>query len=145
MNRLLRAGDIFRFLALPQGCVFKGRIVYADDKWCPEPRPDFGVIRLDYDCKVTAIWTERKPEGWERKRETDMSELLLLDYEPGESWRVLETEMTGGGTAMGPHDVFPDGHLARCERTRNPGQELRLYQTGCFIGMAPPELLELVE
>lgn len=48
---------------------------------------------------------------------------------------VYKTFMGGGGTGMGPHDVFPDGHHVFCERADNPLIRVDFYQTGCFTAM----------
>jgi hypothetical protein len=45
----------------------------------------------------------------------------------------------GGGTGMGPHDVYPDGHHVTArrlkdQRTYDPdGLAIDFYQSGCFI------------
>ena len=56
-------------------------------------------------------------------------------------WRVEKVQKTGGGTGMGDHDVYPDGHcvVASCGKLA-----LRFYQTGCFNGMVPPSAVRLL-
>lgn len=52
---------------------------------------------------------------------------------------VTGTSQEGGGTGMGPHDVYPDGHRVRCVSVE-PGKEglrLNFYQTGAFTAMIP--------
>ncbi|MEN6549982.1 MAG: hypothetical protein ABFE07_28395 [Armatimonadia bacterium] len=48
---------------------------------------------------------------------------------------VTRTGMEGGGTGMGPHDVFPDGWHVDCEKFDDPSVELDFYQSGCFTAM----------
>jgi len=55
---------------------------------------------------------------------------------------VIKTVMDGGGTGMGPHDTFPDGHHVFCKKLKNDkyndnGPELDFYQTGCFHCVNP--------
>jgi hypothetical protein len=47
---------------------------------------------------------------------------------------VYRTAMEGGGTGMGPHDVYPDGHHVYCRRL-DDGVEVDFYQTGAFTAM----------
>lgn len=56
-------------------------------------------------------------------------------------WRVEKVAQSGGGTGMGPHDVYPDGHhvVATCG-----GITLTFYQSGCFNGMVSPAAVELL-
>lgn len=49
---------------------------------------------------------------------------------------VSHVAKNGGGTGMGPHDVYPDGHHVYCERTSD-GLKVDFYQTGCFTAMIP--------
>lgn len=51
---------------------------------------------------------------------------------------VLKTARDGGGTGMGYHDVFPDGHHVWCRKMLGNGQfgeEVSFYQTGAFTAM----------
>jgi hypothetical protein len=49
---------------------------------------------------------------------------------------VTHVASDGGGTGMGPHDVYPDGHHVHCERTSDR-LKVDFYQTGCFTAMIP--------
>jgi hypothetical protein len=49
---------------------------------------------------------------------------------------VTHTSMNGGGTGMGPGDVYPDGHHVYCERTSDR-RKVDFYQTGAFTAMIP--------
>ena len=60
-------------------------------------------------------------------------------FEEGE-FVVIDTREEGGGTGMGPHDVYPDGHHVFCKRLKNGeydenGEEVNFYQTGSFTCM----------
>lgn len=63
---------------------------------------------------------------------------------------VINNAMQGGGTGMGPHDVFPDGWHVVAKRLDkdgkwNPdGEEIAFYMTGCFTDMIPPEEVTIV-
>jgi hypothetical protein len=63
---------------------------------------------------------------------------------------VTSTSIRGGGTGMGPHDVYPDGHHVDCQLLMQQGFDLprramskkyplrvAFYQTGCFTAMIP--------
>lgn len=51
---------------------------------------------------------------------------------------VVKTQMTGGGTGHGPHDVYPDGHEVTIRQLKkdgtydDEGQAYRFYQSGAF-------------
>jgi hypothetical protein len=60
----------------------------------------------------------------------------------GTVYYVVEyARMEGGGTAHGPHDIYPDGwHIkARALKAGNKydpkGREIEFYQSGCFSHM----------
>lgn len=50
---------------------------------------------------------------------------------------VYKTARDGGGTGMGPHDVYPDGHHVYCERLDDRAVKVDFYQSGCFTAMIP--------
>lgn len=51
---------------------------------------------------------------------------------------VIKTQMTGGGTGHGPHDIYPDGHEVTIRQLKkdgtydDKGQDYRFYQSGAF-------------
>lgn len=53
-----------------------------------------------------------------------------FDYLCGK-YVVIKTEMKGGGTGHGPHDIYPDGHHVTCKNLKN-NQEISFYQSGSF-------------
>ena len=59
-------------------------------------------------------------------------------------YRVVATAEDGGGTGMGPHDVYPNGHHVFCEKKDDPNIFVDFYQTGCFTAMIEPEKIEPV-
>jgi hypothetical protein len=50
---------------------------------------------------------------------------------------VYKTAMNGGGTGMGPHDIYPDGHHVYCEKLDDQSQRIDFYQSGAFSAMLP--------
>jgi hypothetical protein len=50
---------------------------------------------------------------------------------------VIKTNHEGGGTGMGPHDVYPDGHHVFCQKVDDPTVRVDFYQTGSFTAMIP--------
>ncbi len=51
---------------------------------------------------------------------------------------VVKTVCDGGGTAHGPHDVFPNGHHVYCEKMVDSLDykiKVDFYQTGSFTAM----------
>ncbi len=48
---------------------------------------------------------------------------------------VYKTAKDGGGTGMGPHDVYPNGHHVFCERMDDQSVKVDFYQSGCFTAM----------
>jgi hypothetical protein len=54
---------------------------------------------------------------------------------PAGEYRVTRTSYGGGGTGMGPHDVFPDGHRVYAKPVNADEPLISFYQTGCFTAM----------
>ena len=48
---------------------------------------------------------------------------------------VYKTELDGGGTGMGLHDVYPNGHHVYCERLDDQSVKVDFYQSGSFTAM----------
>lgn len=48
---------------------------------------------------------------------------------------VYKTNCDGGGTGMGRHDVYPDGHHVFCRKLDAPDIKVDFYQSGCFTAM----------
>lgn len=57
-----------------------------------------------------------------------------FDYFCGE-YVVYKTKNEGGGTAMGNHDVFPDGHHVFCRKLEDAKMKIDFYQSGLFTAM----------
>jgi len=63
---------------------------------------------------------------------------------------VEEAQMEGGGTGMGPGDVYPDGWAVYARRlhddgTYDPkGEVIMFYMSGCFNNMVYMEDIEIV-
>jgi hypothetical protein len=61
---------------------------------------------------------------------------------------VTKTTYGGGGTGMGRHDVYPDGHEVECKKLTKDGgwdkngRKISFYQSGCFTAMITPEQIQ---
>ena len=59
----------------------------------------------------------------------------------GGEFLVVKSSLEGGGTGMGPHDIYPDGHHVTCKRLNidgtynEDGEEISFYQSGSFTSM----------
>ena len=45
---------------------------------------------------------------------------------------VTGTSLSGGGTGMGPHDVYPDGHHVKAQHVVHSNLKIEFYQSGSF-------------
>ena len=103
------------------------------------PRVDFSKLVFTHGSTMQVIVRETAADGWSREYP------VVLDLSPHDPslkesvWEVTSTCVTGGGTGHGKYDVYPDGHRVTAKRLDKPGQEVMFFQTGCFIGMRPPE------
>lgn len=75
------------------------------------------------------------------------SEIFVI--EEGE-FVVIRTSYEGGGTGMGPHDVYPDGHRVYCKKLKDgkydaDGIEINFYQSGCFTAIIEPKHLSVIK
>ena len=63
-------------------------------------------------------------------------------------WVVTGCEMSGGGTGMGPHDVYPDGWgVSACEVGQDvwpTGRVIFFRQSGCFTNILDESEVERV-
>ncbi len=58
------------------------------------------------------------------------------------SYVVTKQVEDGGGTAHGPHDVYPAGHHVYCKSLDHETEiELDFYQTGSFTAMIPDRVV----
>jgi hypothetical protein len=57
-----------------------------------------------------------------------------FDYLCGK-YIVTHTAFDGGGTGMGAHDVYPDGHHVFCVKADDDKVRVDFYQSGCFTAM----------
>ena len=72
------------------------------------------------------------------------AETTLRKDEAGD-YVVTRTSYGGGGTAHGPHDVFPDGHKVIAQKLKDGkydpnGIEISFYQSGSFTVMHTEEI-----
>jgi hypothetical protein len=50
---------------------------------------------------------------------------------------VYKTTEDGGGSGMGSHDQYPNGHHVFCERLDDRSVKVDFYQSGSFTAMLP--------
>jgi len=137
MQHPLHVGQVFR-------CPKFRSLVHEIDRDASPPKLDKTRLHFDSPATVRIPWTEKGPDGWERKHEHRV-EVLVEDPESlaWESFTVTEVDLTGGGNGHGPNDVYPDGHRVTARGTS--GRTVRFYQTGCFTGIVKPEDVELLD
>jgi hypothetical protein len=64
---------------------------------------------------------------------------------------VTDTNMQGGGTGHGPHDVYLDGWHVTCIMLNDDGtfcesnRKVTFYQSGCFTAVIPPGKIKAVK
>ncbi len=96
------------------------------------------VIELGIGHKVYAnvpehfIYQDKRGSWKLTKTDIDLSN-QDFDYLRG-IYVVTKTEMTGGGTGHGRHDVYPNGHKVTA-KMGGDGEEVSFYQSGCFTAM----------
>jgi hypothetical protein len=138
MNRLLRQGDVFRSPLL-------GKVRYKTE-FVKGAEPRLDRTKLSTDTTGGPIvymhWTEHGKDGWRRERDTPLD--TTAPNFSASDWEVLETKYTGGGTGMGPHDIYPDGHHVRAKLVGGD-VTVEFYQSGYFSGMIPREDVQLVK
>lgn len=138
MKHPLRVGQVFkcsRFTQLLHPLGYVGGV------------PSLDVERLEFDhaALVVAHWTEYSVGGLPWRQSANFDRTPHDAPRLGDTlFQVLETRMTGGGTGHGPHDVFPDGHQVVAREVEGT-RIVRFYQSGCFVGMQPPENITLVQ
>lgn len=98
------------------------------------------IVEIKEGCKVYALvpqhflYANKKGDFSLAKGEAVVGKELA--YLAGR-YVVYKTAMEGGGTGMGPHDVYPDGHHVYCEKLDDPSQKIDFYQSGSFTAMLP--------
>jgi hypothetical protein len=133
----LRVGQVFtcsRFEEL----VGQVKLDFGGEK---KPEVDYENLELGNGPIVHTTWTEKKG-NWSQEHK------LELDLRPERDFThvhfiVLKVALIGGGTGMGPHDVYPDGHWVYAKEV--DGEHfVRFHQSGCFRCMVEPEHVELI-
>ena len=122
-QRELQVGDVFMLKS--------GMTVYTkiSKRFCYTNTPD--DEKVIHDVKVGSILKDETKKTKKKYYTTFMR---------GE-YVVIETNFGGGGTGMGPHDVYPDGwkviaRKLKRDGTYNPeGRIISFYQSGCFTAM----------
>lgn len=131
MRHLLRTGQEFscsRFKDLTH-CVDRN----------PDGSPILNMQRLKFNhtSKVTVSWTEKK-DDWTRKRSETLDTSVADPAIGSTRFRVLHTCIMGGSYEhLGHSSDYPAGHHVIAEDDN--GRKIRFYQTGCFVGVTPPE------
>lgn len=139
MRRQLRVGDVFRVRRIKPALHFVFERKFVDEKLTRVEEQ----VTLDYTDRITWFETQRRPGGWQRTIERTLD--ISAPWAIGATWRVVSARMGGGGTGMGPHDVYPDGLYVEAENLAEPKQRLTFYQSGAFIPEIMPEDIDLVE
>jgi hypothetical protein len=104
-RKMLKEGDVIE--------IKEGHMVYAD---VPEH----------------FIYSNRK--GCYDLTHTDITVGGDFSYFSGK-YIVTKTNMDGGGTGHGPHDVYPDGHHVYCVSADDQARKIDFYQSGSFTAM----------
>lgn len=77
------------------------------------------------------------------------SDELEINQKTSGLYVVINTAFEGGGTGMGDHDVYPDGHCVYAKKLKagvwdKNGKEVYFYQSGSFTCILEPEKIEKV-
>ena len=78
------------------------------------------------------------------KRQVKKGDIFRFNHGRRGSYLCVETHFDGGGTGMGPHDVYPDGHRVVAMKLTAEGKfnekarQIEFYQSGCFTDMYKP-------
>ena len=146
MDTLLQVGD--RFTSSKLATMLYGEVAHTEpptsydwvyDPITGEPTVDFAHLHTeDYDCPVTVHWKETNENGWYRDKEATLFTKVKDEALLSATWEVIKTDFTGGGTAHGQYDIYPDGHHVQAQRVGGT-ETLSFFQTGCFRGMLPPK------
>jgi len=121
-TRLLRMGDVF--------LIEKGQPLYVKDHGCDKEEVRAGEPTEHQEYKKDMVVFKGRKYFSGSYLETIQHKIPRV----GE-YVVVSTEYCGGGTGMGPHDVFPDGHMVIAKPVNGRGTRVSFYQTGCFTAM----------
>lgn len=125
----LQEGDVFE--------VNEGMEVYAEipERFIASNIKD-SEKRREARVTVGRTFKNRYGEIGEELEEVE-GDVYPTDYLIGE-YVVINTEMTGGGTGHGPHDVYPDGWKVLAKKLSEGGEwdhdgvHISFYQSGSF-------------
>jgi len=132
----LRVGDV---VDLPVGFKVYAAVTYDYEKW--------EDVDSDTKKKVARVGTTRDV--------VELGKGLWANYsclknprttaQSGE-YVVVRAALEGGGTGMGPHDIYPDGHhltlrKLHADGSYDPkGERVDFYQGGCFTAQHDEEI-----
>ena len=145
---LPQVGDVIQSIRF----VYGERSFDANNKLITVGRdtPEYIVTRhlTDDEIEEITIRTKKMPTGKDQWVDEDYGSVDLSRAKA--EYVVIKSQMQGGGTGHGPHDVYPDGWYVTAQRLDtgrkwNPdGEIIGFYMTGCFINMIPPERVRVV-
>jgi hypothetical protein len=139
MKDFLQKGDLFKFAKVDKYNHLCGKLITDGNN----SHVSFGELSFQNSYITHYMWTEQGPNGWERKR-NDRFDLAADPSLLEQPWQVIETSFGGGSPDGAGHSAgYPDGHHVTA-RTLDGLHTVRFYQSGSFIGMQPPENIELV-
>ena len=114
-----------------------GDIIRADRTWKIDRTDSSGVTTLTQSTRYV------KDKGPVPVQLPKGKGAFVDALEGNRDFIVIDTRMTGGGTGMGRHDVYPDGwrvtvqQLDKKGRFDESGLTFQFYQSGCFTCMIP--------
>jgi hypothetical protein len=142
MKQRLTVGDVFRSPKLAFGRKDSGDSISIDGHTTT--------------CPVTHFYSEDERVAMAAETGQTPPKMYTTDeaaYDPDRGsalFVVISARMGGGGTGMGPYDVYPDGWSVAAQRLDaegkydRTGEVVRFYQSGCFNCMVEPGDIEFV-
>lgn len=124
-----------------------GKVITNDTDISTDKAELIKDIIHDFDFRLGVRLTKAEAQVMvESKVKAPKAKTFCLD---GGEFLVVKAISDGGGTGMGPHDIYPDGHHVFCKKmgadgTYDNGLEIDFYQTGCFTAMIAPGKVTVV-
>lgn len=148
MSDLIKVGDVISSPKFSVGMYSTKFVEYADSdgteviECVADKKLPINVNQLN---RTSAFKTEKKKDGFVRKRMVDVDVDASDETRGSARFLVVGASMTGGGICYQDHGGrggdYPDGNQITAVRLDELGEVLepkeliRFYQTGCFTGM----------